>query len=114
MFGVRHLRSRRSMTGLRALLALFYLTLGLSAAWHAPHFSQGETAIGTDRHEQHEAVLGDSCALCSTKNASHPTVVAGAPERDRSVGPAPHALVARSIPGSFDAFVARGPPALLS
>jgi hypothetical protein len=52
---------------LRVLLALGYLALGLTAAWHAPHFSQARSALSVDHHVQHEAALGEECALCTAK-----------------------------------------------
>jgi hypothetical protein len=56
--------------GLSATVALLYVLLGISAAWHAPHSSREGTSLGDDRHAQHEAVLAGDCALCTVKPAS--------------------------------------------
>ena len=64
----RPLTSRNPFRATCALLmVLGYLVLGISSAWHAPHFSQALESIDKDRHAQHEVVLGDDCAVCSVK-----------------------------------------------
>jgi hypothetical protein len=101
-------------TSLRFLLALFYLTLGVSAAWHAPHFSRAETAIDTDRHEEHEAVNGEACALCTVKNAPHQSHASVVPFIGSDAVAFARVFRAEGAPARFQAFLARGPPALLS
>jgi hypothetical protein len=68
---MRNLRS-----SLTLLAAALYVLLGISASWHAPHFTRGEAAVGVDAHSgEHEVALdGDSCALCSTKKSSQESV----------------------------------------
>jgi hypothetical protein len=101
-------------TSLRFLLALFYLTLGVSAAWHAPHFSRAETAVDTDRHEEHEAVNGEACALCTVKNAPHQSHASVVPFVGSAAAAFSRVFRADGTPARFQAFLARGPPALLS
>jgi hypothetical protein len=106
------LRFRASLTVLAAAL---YVLLGISASWHAPHFTRGEAAIGVDAHGgEHESALdSDSCALCSTKKSSQesvsasPTVIWTA--RDTFVLQIPDASI-RTEPIGFSR--ARAPPAL--
>src|SRR5690606_30858661 len=52
-------------------VAAFYVLLGVSAAWHAPHFSRDVASVDVDRHDHHEAVGSGECALCSLKQSSH-------------------------------------------
>lgn len=114
----RHL-SRRNRPGLgpvgaRVLLALFYLTLGVSGAWHAPHFSRAETTIGSDRHESHEPVNGTACALCSVKNAPHQAQASVVPFVGAGDFVYARVFASEGTRARFLAFHARGPPARLS
>jgi len=66
------------MSTLRSSLTVFaaalYVLLGISASWHAPHFTRGDVSVGVDRHAEHEVSLdGESCALCSAKKSPHET-----------------------------------------
>lgn len=94
--------------------AALYVLLGISASWHAPHFSRGEAAIGVDAHSEHEVALdGESCALCSSKKSAQEHVVAaGAAPWSRTEGKAPvlrDGAIALSVAGLFRA---RAPPSL--
>lgn len=105
------LRVLRSFPAL--LAAALYVLLGVSASWHAPHFSRGETAVGADRHKEHEAPATVDCALCAWKTAAQEIAAAGKP----FVGPADFttAKVPRPAPaeaGFLRAPLARGPPSL--
>ena len=62
---------RNLRTSLTVFLAAFYLLLGVSASWHAPHFSRGESAVHVDRHAAgHEFPATGECALCAWKTVS--------------------------------------------
>lgn len=54
----------------RVLLACLYVCIITGAAWHAPHFARGETAVGVDGHAHHEVATQDSCALCTFASGS--------------------------------------------
>ena len=104
----------RLPAGLRLALAVFYLTLGVSAAWHAPHSSRGALAIGTDRHEHHEAVNSDACALCTVKNAPHQAASAPLPFVGARFAAFEREAPVSRLSRSFAAYRARGPPSFLS
>ena len=95
------------------LAATLYVLLGVSAAWHAPHFSRGAEAIGVDGHAHHEAVKDDACALCTFKSGGDTAYQRAAlPSFDfhaGAVGPVRTTLAAAGfvLPGA-----ARGPPSL--
>jgi hypothetical protein len=88
---------RNSRTSLTVFLAALYVLLGVSASWHAPHFSRGETAVHVDDHGGgHETPESEDCALCSWKVLSHesgsvakfallPRTVATAERSDRQI-----------------------------
>jgi len=107
-------RAFRGRVASRLFLAVFYLTLGVSAAWHAPHFSRGDIAIGTDRHESHEAVGSEACALCSVKNAPHQAAATVLPFWGTRFSAFESAVFASRFEAPFAAFLARGPPSRLS
>jgi hypothetical protein len=100
---------------LHTALALGYLLLGMAAVWHAPHFSQAQASIDTDRHAEHEAVFGGECALCTVKTA---------PQLDAARSghglAAASARASRTSPGGFAAAKSvfagrpRAPPSSLS
>ena len=89
------------------LPALLYMLLGISAAWHAPHFSQARQAIGVDRHAEHEAVFEGACALCTVKTAPQLVVARFAHGPIASIAFAPEALRA---PFAADIRVLAGSP----
>ena len=97
------------------LPALLYMLLGISAAWHAPHFSQARQAIDVDRHAEHEAVFEGACALCTVKTAPQLGVARFAHGPVASIARAPEALC---VPFAADIRVLAGspraPPPLLS
>jgi hypothetical protein len=69
---------RNLRTTLTVFLAALYLLLGVSASWHAPHFSRGETSVGVDRHAaEHEIPAAGECALCSWKTVSQESAASG-------------------------------------
>jgi len=103
------LRSLRSFPAL--LAAALYVLLGVSAAWHAPHFSHGDSTVGADRHQAHEVPVAVDCALCAWKTAAQEFAAAGKP----FIGPAAFmpAKVFRPAPAAAGFLVAphaRGPP----
>lgn len=105
---MRNLRS-----SLTLLAAALYVLLGVSASWHAPHFSRGDVAVGSDRHDHHEAVSDGECALCSVKTSPH---LSGAPASaavfaSRTIA-APRPLTAPAFVGFRGADRARAPPVL--
>ena len=106
---------RRFHKVLHTAFALGYLLLGLAAAWHAPHFSEARSSIGADRHAEHEAVLGDDCALCTVKTSPQLDVVRFRHGLAVSCARAPLAA-ADAFAAATRAFVGRprAPPALLS
>jgi hypothetical protein len=106
---------RNLRPSLTAFAAVLYVLLGISAAWHAPHFSRGEVAVGVDAHaETHENSPGDGdCALCTWKTASQESFVS------LSVAPLAHTVApaTRPVPkvpadGCLRAARARAPPLL--
>jgi hypothetical protein len=101
-------------TGLRLLLALFYVALGVSGALHAPHFSRAETVIGSDRHQDHEAANDASCALCTVKNAPHQAHASVVPFLGAGDASFARLFIVDGTRARFNAFLARGPPARLS
>jgi hypothetical protein len=107
---MRNLRS-----SLTILAAALYVLLGISASWHAPHFSRGEAAVGVDTHAaEHERSPGDGeCALCTWKTASQESFipVAVAPSA-HSVAPAPGHEAKVPAGGLLRADRARAPPIL--
>lgn len=100
-------------SSLTILAAALYVLLGISASWHAPHFSRGETTVGVDRHAHHEAVKGQECALCAAKPTPH---VFAAGSSGALFAPSstllPVAALAAPGLGALHAARARAPPAL--
>jgi hypothetical protein len=97
-----------------ALAALLYVLMGVSTAWHAPHFSQGESALHTDRHTgTHELPAVGDCALCAWKTAAQaftPTKNPVAPILViTEMAAVPRTL---AVSGFVAAARARGPPSL--
>lgn len=100
------------LSGLAAVA--LYALLGIGAAWHAPHFAEGEVAVHVDRHTGgHEKASVGDCALCTWKAAAQQMASADRPV----VRPAEFAPSLPSRPqilaiGHFRAALARGPPSL--
>lgn len=93
------------------LAAALYVLIGVSAAWHAPHFSRDLAAVDIDRHDHHEAVGTDDCALCSLKQSSHAATPPPAVSRfAASVATAPSPATESAIDGFLRADRARAPP----
>jgi hypothetical protein len=100
------------LSGLIAVV--LYALLGVGAAWHAPHFTEGEIAVHVDRHTGgHEKASVEDCALCTwkaaaqeTASADHPVVRAA--EFASSLPSHPQIVAV----GHFRAALARGPPSL--
>jgi hypothetical protein len=109
------LRPRALRGGVVMFAAALYVLLGISASWHAPHFSRGEVAVGVDAHAaEHEKSPGDGdCALCTWKTAAQESFVPVA------VAPVAHSAAAAQRPeakvpagGLLRADRARAPPIL--
>ena len=67
MIGRIHSNSRKAFHTLGVLL---YVLIGISSAWHAPHFFRDGISLDADRHAQHEIVTTEACALCTVKSSS--------------------------------------------
>jgi hypothetical protein len=94
--------------------AALYVLLGVSAAWHAPHFSQSETAVHTDRHAGgHEIPSVGDCALCAWKSLSQEDVAFHAPAPSaHDDGSAQHPRTKRPADAPARFASARAPPVL--
>ncbi len=108
------MRMRVTLRSFPAVLAAaLYVLLGIAAAWHAPHFSRGEVAVGQDGHKHHEAVKAQDCAACAWKTAAQDLAAAGKPFFGQS-GFATTKLSRHdhADSGFLRARFARGPPSL--
>lgn len=105
---------RKLRSSLTVLAAALYVLLGISASWHAPHFTRGETAVGVDRHGGHETALdGESCALCSSKKSAQEVLAhAGCVVRLSRVESVSPVRVVPVIDEPRGSTRARAPPAL--
>jgi hypothetical protein len=105
---------RSLRTSLTVLAAALYVLLGISASWHAPHFSRGDAAIGVDQHGGHEVVLdGASCALCSAqKSAQEFFAASGIAPWSRTGGQAPVLRDVTVVRTATSVLRARAPPSL--
>lgn len=109
------MRMRVTLRNLPAtLMALLYVLAGVASVWHAPHFTEGEIAVHSDRHTGgHEAASLDECVLCTWKSAAQ-EFSSKVPPVAVSVAFAPVRVLRPELPvvGHFRAALARGPPSL--
>lgn len=93
---------------------MLYVLVGVGAAWHAPHFSQGDVAVHADRHTgAHERATLEECVLCTWKSASQATSSGSKPVGGLAAVFSAQALPSQTpVMGHFRAALARGPPSL--